>query len=287
MSVMVEKLVVKKRKNKKLLKSKLLQAMVYGAGIVTLGILLWMVIYILMKGIPYISKDLFAWVYTSENVSLMPALINTCLLIGGVLVIAVPIGIASAIYLQEYVQTENPLVVWIRRTTETLAAIPSIVYGLFGSLFFVSALQMGNSLLAGIFTLSMMVLPLVIQSTQNALKEVSNSYREASFALGAGKLRTILRIVLPNAMNGILAGIILSIGRIVSESAALIYTAGTVNVVAKNLFSSTRTLSVHMYVLSSEGLHTNQAYATAVVLLIVVLVINVVSTGIGRKLEKR
>lgn len=283
MSIIVQEKVFPKKR----MKINGLKCCVYGAGITTLSLLLWIIFYILVKGIPYLHKDLFSWVYTSENVSLLPALVNTCYLVIGVLLIAVPIGIASAIYLQEYVKTSNRFVVWIRRTTETLASIPSIVYGLFGSLFFVAACKMSNSLLAGICTLAMMVLPLVIESTQNALREVPNSYREASYALGAGKLRTIVTIVLPSAMNGILAGIILAIGRVVSESAALIYTAGTVPVIAKNLFSSTRTLSVHMYLLSSEGLYTNQAYATAVVLLVVVLMINLLSTWISRKLEKR
>ena len=171
----------------------------------------------------------------------------------------------------------------IRLTTETLQGIPSIVYGLFGMLFFVNTCKWGFSILAGAFTLAIMVLPLIMRSTEEALKSVPDSYREGSFGLGAGKLRTVFRIVLP---SGILAGVILAIGRIVGETAALIYTAGTVAKVPKNVLSSGRTLAVHMYNLSSEGLYMNQAYATAVVLLVLVVVINTLSGMIAKRITK-
>ena len=174
----------------------------------------------------------------------------------------------------------------IRITTETLSGIPSIIYGLFGLLFFSTALGWGFSLLSGSLTLVIMILPLVIRTTEEALKSVPDSYREASFGLGAGKLRTIFRIVLPSAVPGILAGVILATGRIVGETAALIYTAGTVAQVPSNLLGSGRTLAVHMYVLSSEGLYMNQAYATAVILLIIVLLINWLSGRIAAKIAK-
>ena len=175
----------------------------------------------------------------------------------------------------------------IRLTTETLSGIPSIVYGLFGMLFFVNALGWGFSLLAGAFTLSIMILPLIMRTTEEALKAVPDSYREGSFGLGAGKLRTVFRIVLPSAVPGILAGIILAIGRIVGETAALIYTAGTVAQVPSSVFGSGRTLAVHMYNLSSEGLYMDQAYATAVILLVLVVGINALSGVIfARKLTK-
>ena len=171
-------------------------------------------------------------------------------------------------------------------TTETLSGIPSIIYGLFGSLFFVKYLGFGLSLLSGACTLSIMILPLIIRTTQEALKNVPDSYREGSFGLGAGKLRTIFSIVLPCATPGILSGVILGIGRIVGESAALIFTAGTVAEVISNIFSSARTLSVHMYAISGEGLYINQTYATAVVLLIVVILINVLSNFVAKKIKK-
>ena len=257
-----------------------------GAAIVTFAVLLFLVAYILVKGIPYLTPDLFSLEYTSENVSLMPSLINTFIMTVLSLVIAAPLGIFAAIYLVEYAKKGNKLVQVIRITAETLSGIPSIVYGLFGMLFFVNTCKWGFSILAGAFTLAIMVLPLIMRSTEEALKSVPDSYREGSFGLGAGKLRTVFRIVLPSAIPGILAGVILAIGRIVGETAALIYTAGTVAKVPKNVLSSGRTLAVHMYNLSSEGLYMNQAYATAVVLLVLVVVINTLSGMIAKRITK-
>ena len=174
----------------------------------------------------------------------------------------------------------------IRLTTETLSGIPSIVYGLFGMLFFVNTLGWGFSLIAGAFTLAIMILPLIMRQTEESLKSVPDSFREGSFGLGAGKLRTVFRIVLPSAVPGILAGVILAIGRIVGETAALMYTAGTVAKVPNSIFGSGRTLAVHMYNLSSEGLYMNQAYATAVILLILVVGINTLSGVIAKRLAK-
>lgn len=253
---------------------------------ITVTILLFIIGYILVKGIPNITADLFAWEYTSQNVSLTPAVINTLIIVVLALLIAVPLGIFSAVYLVEYARRGNRLIEIIRLTTETLAGIPSIIYGLFGLLFFVTALGWGFSLLAGAFTLAIMILPVIMRTTEEALKAVPNSYREGSFALGAGKLRTVFRIVLPSAMPGILSGIILGVGRIVGETAALLYTAGTVAEIPKNLLSSGRTLSVHMYVLASEGLYVNQAYATAVILLVTVMIINWISSMMAKKITK-
>ena len=203
------------------------------------------------------------------------------------LIIAVPLGLFTAIYLVEYAKKGNKLVTIIGMTAETLSGIPSIVYGLFGMLFFVTALHWGVSILAGAFTMSIMILPLIMRTAQEALLSVSDSFREASFGLGAGKLRTIFRIVLPAAVPGILAGVILAIGRVVGETAALIYTAGSVAEIPKNLLSSGRTLAVHMYALSSEGLYTDQAYATAVILLVFVLLINTLSAFLANKLTSK
>lgn len=260
------------------------------AAILTIGTLVFLIGYIMIKGIPNITPELFEWEYTSMNVSLMPALINTTIMTTISLLIAAVIGIFSAIYLVEYAKKGSKLVRLIRITAETLSGIPSIVYGLFGLLFFVTTLGFGMSLLAGALTLSIMILPLIMRTSEEALKAVPDSFREGSYGLGAGKLRTVFRIVLPSAVPGILAGVILGVGRIVGETAALIYTAGTVAEIPSGsdfLFDSTRTLSVHMYALASEGLYVNQSYATAVVILLIVILINWVSGALAKKLMKR
>ena len=256
------------------------------SALITAAVLVFLVGYILVKGIPYLTPDLFAWEYTSDNCSVVPSIINTVLMAFLALIVAVPFGIFAAVYLVEYANKGNKLVKVIRITAETLTGIPSIVYGLFGMLFFVSALHWGFSLLAGAFTLSIMILPTILRTTEEALMSVPDSFREGSFGLGAGKLRTVFRIVLPSAGPGILSGVILATGRIVGETAALIYTAGSVAKVPENVFSSTRTLAVHMYNLSNEGLHVNQAYATAVVLLAVVILINWLSAKLAKKVAK-
>lgn len=264
--------------------SGVLALLTIGAAVVTFAVLIFLVAYILVKGIPYLTPSLFSLEYTSENVSLMPSLINTFIMTALSLVIAAPLGIFAAIYLVEYAKKGNKLVGIIRVTAETLSGIPSIIYGLFGMLFFVTALKWGYSMMAGAATLAIMVLPVIMRTTEEALLCVPDSFREGSFGLGAGKLRTIFKIVLPSAIPGILSGIILAIGRIVGETAALIYTSGTVANLA-GFFDSGRTLAIHMYSLSREGMHTNEAYATAVVLLVVVLIINGVSSLIAKKFE--
>ena len=266
--------------------SMILMFLVMLATFITFALLLFLIFYILINGIPYIKPSLFSLHYTSDNASVIPALINTFVMTLLSLLIAVPFGIFSAIFLVEYAGKGNKFIEVIRLTTETLSGIPSIVYGLFGMLFFVNTLKWGFSVLAGAFTLSIMILPLIMRQTEEALKAVPDSYREGSFGLGAGKLRTVFRIVLPSAVPGILAGVILAIGRIVGETAALIYTAGTVAQVPKNVLGSGRTLAIHMYMLSSEGLYMNQAYATAVILLVLVVAINTLSGVVAKKLTK-
>ena len=256
------------------------------SAVITFTILIFIIVYILVNGIPYIKPSLFALDYTSENASLTPAFINTITMTLLSLLIAVPLGIFAAIFLVEYAGRGNRFVEVIRLTTETLSGIPSIVYGLFGMLFFVTTCGWGFSILAGAFTLSIMILPLIIRTTEEALKSVPDSYREGSFGLGAGKLRTVFRIVLPSSIPGILAGIILAIGRIVGETAALIYTAGTVANVPDSMMGSGRTLAVHMYNLASEGLYMDQAYATAVILLVLVVGINSLSGFVAKKITK-
>ncbi|MBQ8836503.1 MAG: phosphate ABC transporter permease PstA [Clostridia bacterium] len=257
------------------------------AALMTAGAFVGIVGYILIKGIPHLSLSLFDWKYTSENVSMMPAIINTLEMTVLALLFAVPFGIGAAVYMTEYARRGNKLVKLVGVTSETLSGIPSIVYGLFGSLFFVKAIGMGLSLLAGALTLAIMILPLIMRTTEEALRAVPDSYREGSFGLGAGKLRTVMKVVLPSAVPGILSGVILGIGRIVGESAALIFTAGTVAEVADSLLDSSRTLAVHMYTISGEGLYINQTYATAVVLLVIVIVINALSSFAAKKLEKK
>ena len=264
----------------------LVMLLVMLSAILTFTVLIFLIAYILIRGVPYITPSLFSFTYTSENASLMPALINTVVMTLLSLLIAVPFGIFSAIFLVEYAGRGNRFVEIIRLTTETLSGIPSIVYGLFGMLFFVTTCGWGFSLLAGAFTLAIMILPLLMRTTEEALKSVPDSYREGSFGLGAGKLRTVFRIVLPSAVPGILAGVILAVGRIVGETAALIYTAGSVADVPSSVMGSGRTLAVHMYNLASEGLYMNQAYATAVILLVLVVGINTLSSIVAKRLTK-
>ncbi|MCJ7855864.1 phosphate ABC transporter permease PstA [Lachnospiraceae bacterium NSJ-143] len=257
------------------------------AAAATILVFLLLIGYIFAKGVPNIKPELFAWEYSTENVSMLPSIINTFLMTFATLMLAVPIGVFSAVYLVEYAKRGSRLVSAVRITTETLAGIPSIVYGLFGYLMFASALKWGYTFIGGVLTLTIMVLPTMMRTTEEALKAVPDSFREGSFGLGAGKLRTVFSIVLPSAVPGIFSGVVLSTGRIVGETAALIFTAGTKAAVPKDIFSSTRTLAVHMYSLLSEGLYINQAYATAVVILVMVIAINAVSSYLAGMIVKK
>jgi phosphate transport system permease protein len=259
---------------------------VYMAAVLTGCVIIGITAYILVRGVPHLKPELFARVYTSENVSLFPAFVNTVLMTGLSLLLAVPLGVFAAIYLAEYARRGNPFVRALRLAAETLAGIPSIVYGLFGMLLFVVKLRWGYSMLAGSFTLAIMILPLIMRTAEEALLAVPDAYREGSFGLGAGPLRTVFAVVLPPAAPGIFAGVILAVGRIIGESAALIFTAGTVAQLPRNLFSSGRTLAVHMYALSSEGLYLNQAFASAVVLLVLAALINALAFVLAKKLRK-
>nr|WP_330397578.1 phosphate ABC transporter permease PstA [Lachnoclostridium sp. An196] len=273
----------------------ILRVLVWAAAAITIGVLVALIAYILIMGIPNLSPELFEWEYTTENVSMMPAIINTIIMTVLALLLAVPVGIFSAIYLVEYARRGNKLVSVVRTTAETLSGIPSIVYGLFGYLMFGVAFGWGYSMLSGAFTLAIMILPSIMRTTEEALKAVPDSYREGSFGLGAGRLRTVFVVILPSAMPGILAGVILGIGRITGETAALIYTAGTVagipttqigNFPILDVLASGRTLAIHMYALLNEGLYMEQAYATAVVLLVMVLLINGLSSLIAKKFTR-
>jgi len=273
----------------------LLSCVTYGAISLTLFALIYIIGYILISGIPHLSFSLFAFNPPLDSISITPPIISTLLLIISALIIAVPLGIFAAIYLVEYAKRDNKAVKVIRLTTETLAGIPSIVYGLFGWLFLVIFLDWGQSLISGAVTVSIMVLPLIIRTTEEALKSVPDTYREGSFGLGAGRLRTVFRIVLPSAIPGILAGVILAVGRIAGETAALLLAAGgspASTLFPASIFHSVRPLSVHMYLLVMEPApgyfmeSQNAAYATAVILLITVAGINALSALAARRLSK-
>ena len=261
-----------------------LRLAVYAAAAATALVVVFIVGYILVKGVPHIKPELFAWKYNSENVSMTPALVNTVTMTALSLLVAGPLGVFSAIFMTEYARRGNRLISAVRLAAETLAGIPSIVYGLFGMLFFVMALGWGFSLMSGAFTLAIMTLPIIMRTSEEALLAVPEAYREGSFGLGAGKLRTVFRIALPAAVPGILAGVVLAVGRVAGETAALIFTAGTVAKIPSSLFSSGRTLSVHMYSLSSEGLYINQSYATAVILLLLGIAINAASGKLAKRI---
>ena len=272
--------------------SRIARGVIYAGALFTTLVLLGIVGFILVNGIPHLTPTLFEWSYTSENVSLMPALISTLYMALLALLIAVPIGVSSAIYLVEYAKPGSRFVRAVRVTTETLQGIPSIIYGLFGMLFFTTVLGWGLSLLSGACTLAIMVLPVVMRTAEEALIAVPASYRAGGFALGAGYLRTIFRCVLPSALPGIVGGVLLALGRCVGEVAALLFTAGTIAQIPDfggqgifALFDSCRTLAVHMYVLASEGLHIDETYATAVVLLVLVTLLNVIANVAEKRLR--
>ena len=273
--------------------SKILRALVYVGAILTALVLAGIVGYILVNGIPHLKPSLFEWTYTSENVSLMPALIDTILMALLALVLSVPTGVGAAIYLVEYARSSSRFVRAVRMTAETLQGIPSIIYGLFGLLFFTTMLGWGLSLISGACTLAIMVLPVVMRTTEEALLAVPESYKQGGFALGAGHVRTIFRCVLPSALPGIVGGVLLALGRCVGEVAALLFTAGTVAQIPDfggqgifAIFDSCRTLAVHMYVLASEGLHMDETYATAVVLLILIVILNMGANFAAKRLKR-
>lgn len=259
---------------------------VKSGALITLAVILTIVIYILVNGVPNLNSKLFAWEYNSENVSMMPAIVNTVVMVVATLLMSVPIGIGAAVYIVEYVKKESKLAKLIKLATQTLAGVPSIVYGLFGALFFVKYLNLQLSILSGCLTLGIMILPIVMETTEEALRMVPPSYKEGSLALGATRVQTIFKVMLRPATPGILSAVIIAVGRIVGESAALVFTAGTIAKPMASMLNSGRSLSVHMYVLSGEGLYIKQTYATATVLMLLVLILNGISSLIARKLEK-
>ncbi|MDF2613211.1 MAG: pstA [Clostridia bacterium] len=243
-------------------------------SLITIGMLLWILGYIFLKGFGNI-----------DLVKLVPPIIATLYMVVIGLGIAAPIGIGAAIYLNEYAKGGR-FVRGIRFATESLAAVPSILFGLFGMMFFLTSLKLGFSILSGALTISMMVLPTLVKTTEEALKTVPVSYREGSLALGASKFATISRVVLPNALPGILTGVVLGTGRIVGETAAIYLTAGTMYRLPASPLESGRTLSVHLYLLAKEGISFEEAYGTALILLLVILILNLFTYFIGSKLNK-
>lgn len=266
------------------IKSAAIRALIYISAAMTIMLFISILGYIIVMGFKSINlRFLFGG---DGDKGLMPMLIVTMYMVAISLLISVPIGISAAIYLVEYAKKGSRLVKIVRITTESLAGIPSIIFGLFGFLFFVTALGWSWSLLSGAMTLSIMVLPTIIRTTEEALISVPDPLREGSFGLGAGKLRTVFKVVLPYSLRGILSGIILSIGRIVGETAAVIFTAGTMMRIPDNVFQSARTLSVHMYLLASEGGGLDTAFGTALVLIVAVIFTNMSAKYIANKMQK-
>ena len=264
-------------------------ALVILATLIALAMVVWLLVYVFMQGVPHLTADMFAIRWSPSNMSMLPSLINTLTIAGISLVVAGVIGIFAAIFMVEYAKSTNIFVKIVRVAAETLSGIPSIVYGIFGLMFFVEMCGWRNSLLGGALTMALMMLPLIMRTTEEALKAVPDSFREGSFALGAGKLRTIFRIILPSAMPGIISGIILGLGRVVGETMALVYTAGSAFNVRypAGLMDEGCTLTVYMYSLINEGNeYVGQAWAVAVVLIILVVIINGVAEFIGNKLKK-
>jgi phosphate transport system permease protein len=266
----------------------LMTSIIWFFSLLVFGILLWIIGYILMRGLSHINWDFITTLYkpSLDQFGILPMIVSTLVLILITLVIILPIGIFAAIYLAEYAK-EGKVVKTIRFAMETLAGIPSIIYGLFGYVFFVVALKMDYSLLAGALTLSIMVLPTITRTVEVALKSVPDSFREGSLALGATSLQTIVKVILPSAIPGIMTAVMLSIGRIVGETAAVYLTAGYVARIPTGIFSSGRTLSVHLYQLAKEGISMEQSFATAAVLCIIILLLNFASGAIAARMGRK
>lgn len=260
-----------------------------GATVLTLAILVFILVFVLEKGLPEIS---FSFLFTKPRDmgragGILPTLVGTILLPLVAIAIALPLGVGTAVYLTEYTR-ETRLTRILRFGTDCLAGIPSIIFGLFGFIFFVTALGMGWSLLSGGLTLAIMVLPTIIRTSEEAIRSVPNAYREVSFSLGATRWETVTKVVLPNALPGIVTGVMLSIGRSIGETAAVIFTAGSSLRMPQSAFDSVRTMAVHFYILAREGISTEKAYGTAAVLVISVMLVNMVTywlmhTFIARK----
>ncbi len=268
-----------------------MKVLMYISIALTVGLALFMIVYVLMKGLPNITWTLLSTSpsYLSDSIGILPDILNTVYIIITTLMFIIPLGVGAAIYLNEYA-TNKKLVSVIEYATETLSGIPSIIYGLVGMLFFCELLGFKTSLLAGALTLAIMNLPTIIKTTLESLKTVPNSYREGAFGLGAGKWRVIKTVVLPGCVDGIVTGCILSIGRIVGESAALLFTAGlshTLNGFVDALKTSGATLTVALYVYAKERGEFGVAFGIAAILMILTLIINMLAEMIGNQIKRK
>jgi len=277
-----------KLKRARQLKDNVLKISIWIAAAVTVGFLFWIIWYILSNGLQHVDWNFVTDDYTrtGNEHGIFPMIISTIYMVIASISVAAPLGIMTAIYLTEYAKIGSRLVKVIRFCTESLAGIPSIIFGLFGMTFFVVILGLGFSILSGALTLSILILPVIIRTTEEALMAVPQTYREGSYGLGASKIYTIWRLILPSAMPGILTSIILSIGRVIGESGPVFLTAGMVARIPDSLLDSGRTLTVHLYKLTTELFTVeewNQAYGTATVLIVVVLLINMVTKLIARR----
>ena len=267
-------------------KENILKFLIYLSAIFTVGTLAIIVGYIFVKGIGKLNLHFLISDYSSSgDGGILPMIVSTVYMVGVSIAIATPIGILAAIYMQEYAK-QGKLVKAIRFATESLAGIPSIIYGLFGGIFFVTVLKLSFSILSGALTVAIIILPLIIRTTEEALKTVPKSYREASLALGSTKFQTLYKVVLPSAVPGILSGIILSVGRVIGESAAIFLTVGTVAQMPSGIFDSARTLTVHAYLLTKESGDIQTAAALGIVLIFIVLTLNTIAKVIAKKLNK-
>lgn len=267
------------------LKDNIIKTLIWGSAIVTVGILLWIVSYIVINGIGEINKEFLTTSPVGDEGGIYPMLPTTLYMVLITIIIATPIGICAAIYLVEYAKP-GKVVRIIRFATESLAGIPSIIFGLFGFIMFVTIFGLGWSILSGALTLSIMILPTIVRTTEEALKSVPDTLRQGSLALGASKFRTILFVVLPSCARGIISASILSVGRIVGETAAVFFTAGTVARVPGSINDSGRTLAVHLLIMAKEALSFSKAFATATILILLVLTINIITNSIGKRLNK-
>ena len=268
------------------IKSEILKYISIFATIVSTFSLIFIVLFILIRGVPYINFNLLFGESNNSQMTLFPAIVSTAMMLFMALIIAVPIGVFSAIYLTEYSKANGKLIYVIRIFTDSLSGIPSIVFGLFGMLIFLDLFGIGRNILAGSLTLVLIILPSIIRQTEETLISIPASLREGSLALGASKVRTIFKIVLPCGFSGIITAVILSIGRIVGESAALIYTSGAVRYMPAGYFSAGSSFAVMMWMFSSEGLYINQTFATASILLIIVIFLNLLLFILNNKLKK-
>lgn len=268
------------------LKDNILSTLLYLSAFVTVGLLVLIVGFIFVNGIKGINLNYIFGDYSARgDGGILPMIVSTVYMVLISIGIATPVGILSAIYLHEYAK-KGKIVEMIRFATECLAGIPSIIYGLFGGIFFVVTLKMQYSIIAGAFTVAIIILPVIIRTTEEALKTVPNEYREGSLAMGATKFQTLYKVILPSALSGILSGVILSIGRIIGESAAILLTAGTVAKMPSTIFDSARTLTVHSYLLTKEMGDISGAASVGVVLIVIVLALNTLAKFIGKKLSK-